>query len=187
MNKKLLKYSKMRYSMAIIISIIGGLIKFLLVKDFVDDQVNISYWVPIIVIIAVSCQQYLFLRLTYKELFFTNYYCEIKEISREKIVFGFLIIGCVFPILLNTILFRDFQIYEILLRSEGYVFPFFIYWHILSLRNMKKIKRTYKSILANYGVFFLLTNVILRPERINFLLLYVVLLFVSLYFGLELR
>jgi len=187
MNKKLLKYSKTRYSIAIIVSMIGGLIKFLLAKSFVDEQANISHWVPIVVILVVSCCQYVFLRLIYKELFFTNYYCEVKELPRGKIVFSFLLIGCVFSIILNTILFRDSQIYDILLRSEGGVLPFFIYWHILSLRNMKNTKRNYKSILANYSIFFLLVNAIVRPDRSNFLLLYGILFLVSLYLGLGLK
>lgn len=170
-----------------LILLFGALIKAALLRSFMLEEADLSYWIPIFVLWVVSLSQAIFVVLTYKEIFFTNYIVDIKGVSRGRIMFYFLLIGIASPILLNGFFLRDKQMFLVELASTVLLLPFIIYWYFLIIRSLKGLNKSVQTILINYAIFFLFIYATTSPEMISVTSLYASLLIAVIYYWWELK
>lgn len=184
--KDLYKNTKYKDITAIIIVMISGIIKLLLLHSFALETTEISLLIPVFVIVIICFLQFFFIRLIYREEFFTEKYLKFKNFSREKKLLFITMLGWIVETIVSVMFFLNDSMFKLLLLSEIISFSFIFYYNLLSLWNLKKYEKTYITIILNYGVLLSFVYATSSPSLLSICAFFIIFLISIIYYIAEL-
>lgn len=187
MNQNLYAYSKNKFTITLLFIFIGACLKTVLLHSFVLEKAAISEWVPIFVMTVIYVCQFIFFRLTYQELFFTTHQVKVATLSRKDTLFWVFFLDYIVQTGLNLLLIRELFVFKLACKSLCVALPILLYWYLLIVIDLKKVKKSIGIIIANYAVFFALIYATTSLTRMSMTILGMIYIVSFIWLYLELK